>query len=170
MANGILKVGEITTSSGSGNITIGSGVTVNVNRPSFFVHAASAQAVADSTDTKVNLDTESWDTDSAFDTSNYRFTVPSGQAGKYMFNGGIGYTNLTDNDESRVMIYKNGSLVNWWKYFQGQNGTIAIQNSVVLDLAVSDYIELYAFQVSGGSINTASGSTNTYLTGYKLGA
>lgn len=87
-----------------------------------------------------------------------------------MFNGGIGYTNLTDNDESRVMIYKNGSLVNWWKYFQGQNGTIAIQNSVVLDLAVSDYIELYAFQVSGGSINTASGSTNTYLTGYKLGA
>ena len=67
------------------------------------------------------------------------------------------------------MIYKNGSLVNWWKYFQGQNGTIAIQNSIVLDLAVSDYIELYAFQVSGGSINTASGSTNTYLTGYKLG-
>ena len=56
MANGILKVGEITTSSGSGNITIGSGVTVNVNRPSFFVHAASVQAVADSTDTKVNLD------------------------------------------------------------------------------------------------------------------
>ena len=170
MANGTLKVGEITTSSGSGNITIGSGVTVNVNRPSFFVHAASVQAVADSTDTKVNLDTESWDTDSAFDTSNYRFTVPSGQAGKYFFNGGIGYTSLTDNDESRVMIYKNGSLVNWWKYFQGQNGTIAIQNSVVLDLAVSDYIELYAFQVSGGSKNTASGSTNTYLTGYKLGA
>ena len=170
MANGILKVGELTNSAGSGNITIGSGVTVNVNRPSFFVHAASVQAVADSTDTKVNLDTESWDTDSAFDTSNYRFTVPSGQAGKYFFNGGIGYTNLTDNDESRVMIYKNGSLVNWWKYFQGQNGTIAIQNSVVLDLAVSDYIELYAFQVSGGSINTASGSINTYLTGYKLGA
>ena len=170
MANGTLKVGTLTTSSGSGNITIGSGVTLNSNTPAFFVHAASAQAVADSTDTKVNLDTESWDTDSAFDTSNYRFTVPSGQAGKYFFNGGIGYTSLTDNDESRVMIYKNGSLVNWWKYFQGQNGTIAIQNSVVLDLAVSDYIELYAFQVSGGSKNTASGSTNTYLTGYKLGA
>ena len=170
MADGILKVGEITNSAGSGNITIGSGVTVNVNRPSFFAYANAVQAVADSTDTKVNLDTESWDTDSAFNTSTYRFTVPTGQAGKYFFNGGIGYTSLTDNDESRVMIYKNGSLANWWKYFQGQNGTIAVQNSVILDLAVSDYIELYAFQVSGGSKNTASGSINTYLTGYKIGA
>jgi len=170
MADGTLKVGQITNSQGSGNITIGSGVTVNVNRPAFFAYANAAQAVSDSTDTKVNLDTESWDTDSAFDTSNYRFTVPSGQAGKYFFNGGIGYTSLTDNDESRVMIYKNGSLANWWKYFQGQNGTIAIQNSVILDLAVSDYIELYAFQVSGGSKNTGSGSIQTYLTGYKLGA
>ena len=170
MADGTLKVGTITNSAGSGNITIGSGVTVNVNRPSFFAYANAVQAVADSTDTKVNLDTESWDTDSAFNTSTYRFTVPTGQAGKYFFNGGIGYTSLTDNDESRVMIYKNGSLVNWWKYFQGQNGTIAVQNSVILDLAVSDYIELYAYQVSGGSKNTASGSINTYLTGYKLGA
>jgi hypothetical protein len=170
MADGTLKVGEITNSAGSGNITIGSGVTVNVNRPSFFVHAASAQAVADSTDTKVNLDTESWDTDSAFDTSNYRFTVPSGQAGKYMFNAGIAYQNLTDNDEARVMFFKNGSLANWWAYFQGQNGTIRIQNSYVIDLNVGDYIELYAYQVSGGSKNTDSNSTNTYLSGFKIGA
>ena len=33
MANGTLKVGEITTSSGSGNITIGSGVTLVNNTP-----------------------------------------------------------------------------------------------------------------------------------------
>ena len=32
MANGTLKVGEITTSTGSGNITIGSGVTLNSNK------------------------------------------------------------------------------------------------------------------------------------------
>ena len=37
MADGILKVGTITNSAGSGNITIGSGVTVNVNRPAFEV-------------------------------------------------------------------------------------------------------------------------------------
>ena len=35
MADGTLKVGTITTSSGSGNISIGSGVTIDVNKPAF---------------------------------------------------------------------------------------------------------------------------------------
>ena len=42
MADGTLKVGTITTSSGSGNITIGSGVTVNVNRPAFAAYLGDA--------------------------------------------------------------------------------------------------------------------------------
>ena len=47
MANGILKVGEITTSTGSGNITIGSGVTLNVNTPAFDVNLAANQTASD---------------------------------------------------------------------------------------------------------------------------
>ena len=74
MANGILKVGEITTSSGSGNITIGSGVTVNVNRPAWFVSSSSAQSISDDTDTKVTLDTELFDTNNAF--ASNKFTCP----------------------------------------------------------------------------------------------
>ena len=51
MADGTLKVGTITTSSGSGNITIGSGVTVNVNRPAFHAYLGANQTVADNTTT-----------------------------------------------------------------------------------------------------------------------
>ena len=47
MANGTLKVGTITTSSGSGNITIGSGVTVNVNRPAWYVKLSGDQDVSE---------------------------------------------------------------------------------------------------------------------------
>jgi hypothetical protein len=72
MADGTLKVGEITNSAGSGNITIGSGVTVNVNRPAFMAYQGSDLNVSDDTVTKVPIDTEIFDTDSAFDTSNYR--------------------------------------------------------------------------------------------------
>ena len=32
---------------------------------------------------KITFDTEEWDSNSAYDTSNGKFTVPSGQAGKY---------------------------------------------------------------------------------------
>ena len=86
MADGTLKVGTITTSAGSGNITIGSGVTVNVNRPSFSAEGTGL-TVANSTDTKVVGATENFDTDSAYSTSTGRFTVPTGQAGKYFYYG-----------------------------------------------------------------------------------
>ena len=52
MADGTLKVGTITNSAGSGNITIGSGVTVNVNRPAFHAYLGANQTAADATDYK----------------------------------------------------------------------------------------------------------------------
>ena len=171
MADGTLKVGEITNSAGSGNITIGSGVTVNVNRPSFFAYLNTTQSIADSTDTTVQMAAELWDTDSAFDTSTYKFTVPTGQAGKYWFYGAVQLQNLTNEDEARAMIYKNSSTrLTASRYFQGQNGTINYQCGVAADLAVSDTIEFKTRQVSGGAKNAEGTSDVTYFLGYKLGA
>ena len=47
MADGTVKVGTITNSAGSGNITIGSGVTVNVNRPAFEAYLSANQGISD---------------------------------------------------------------------------------------------------------------------------
>jgi hypothetical protein len=164
MANGILKVGEITTSTGSGNITIGSGVTLNSNTPAFAATLSADQSISNSTATKVTLDTESFDTDSAF--ASNKFTVPSGRAGKYLFIGNVGYVNLTNEDESRAMIYKNGAVAASVATFQGQNGSSGLAVQAILDLAVDDYI-----QVSGGAISVDGGATGiTFLQGYKLGA
>ena len=114
MANGTLKVGTITTSSGSGNITIGSGVTVNVNRPAFTATKSntSQQTLTDNAITKITFDAEVFDTDSAFDLSNDKFTVPTNQGGKYLFNVQVqdydADANLTDR---RLFLYKNGELL-----------------------------------------------------------
>ena len=67
MANGILKVGEITTSSGSGNITIGSGVTLLSNVPAFEAYLSSAQSISDASYAKVQCNTEVLDTDNCYD-------------------------------------------------------------------------------------------------------
>ena len=171
MANGTLKVGEITTSSGSGNITIGSGVTINVNRPAFSAYLSADQSIANATVTKVNLNVESFDTDDAFDSStNYRFTVPTGGDGKYFFVGTITWVNLTNEDEGQVRIHKNGTFVQGSGYFQGQNGTVTYQATQVLNLVAGDYIELHGYQVSGGAISADGGEAYTNLKGYKLGA
>ena len=64
MANGTLKVGTITTSSGSGNITIGSGVTLLSNAPAFEVELTSDQAISDGTVTTIQFNSTLIDTGS----------------------------------------------------------------------------------------------------------
>ena len=68
MANGILKVGEITTSTGSGNITIGSGVTLKSNVPAFEARLNGDQtSITSGTATKAQINEEVFDTDNCYD-------------------------------------------------------------------------------------------------------
>jgi hypothetical protein len=87
-------------------------VIAEANTPAFQgYYSSSYQTVSDNTDTKLTIDTEEFDTNSAFDTSTSRFTIPSGQAGKYFlytkFYSLIHQTTLVDN--AKIYIYKNGS-------------------------------------------------------------
>ena len=175
MANGILKVGEITTSSGSGNITIGSGVTVNVNRPAFHAYLGANQTAADATATKLNINTETYDTDGCFDTSTYRFTPT--EAGKYFVYGNAEwYSTGNTFNFGAARIYKNGSVL----FSLGHNGNASggaqegKEPSGVVDMNGStDYLELYVYQdTSDSSSVTMNGGDgiNNYFGAYKIGA
>jgi len=119
MANGTLKVQNIETSSGSGTITLGqsgetialgSGVTSKMNHPAFEAYLSSDQTLSDGVVTKVEFDTEVFDTDSCYDNStNYRFTPTV--AGKYYISTGL-KTECTAQSiqNSTISIYKNGSV------------------------------------------------------------
>ena len=74
----------ILTSDGSGSLTINNaGLKMT---PAFNARMSASQTLSNETYTKVDFDTERFDTDSAYDHStNQRFTVPSGKAGKYFF-------------------------------------------------------------------------------------
>ena len=80
------------------------------NTPAFFASISSDQSIPNSTNTLVALATEVLDTDSAFDNtaSNYKFTVPSGEAGNYQINFGIRNSNFT-TARIDVKLYKNGN-------------------------------------------------------------
>jgi len=188
MADGTLKVGTITTSSGSGTITLGqSGETVDMangsitlnssmkNTPGFAVRLTSDQTVSSDTPTKIQLNSEAYDTDNAFDNStNYRFTVPSGAAGKYYFYAQMYGSSDAGDDvvETSVYIYKNGTS-------QGFAGTsindkmsynVSVK-SLTLDLSVGDYIEFYGkVTISAGTPLFKGQSTrfDTHALGYKL--
>ena len=177
MADGTLKVGTITNSAGSGNITIGSGVTVNVNRPAFRVYLGSTQTISDNTSTVVQYNTENFDTDSAYDTSTYRFTIPSGAAGKYFFSAhAYVFQSAASLYSSDIAIRKNGTnqSADNLALDSSDNYGYILKTTTILDLSVGDYVDV----VVGGNTNDGGTlsifNTSPYqfsvFQGFKLGA
>ena len=187
MADGILKVGQIQTSSGSGTITIGqSGETVNIpsgttlsgagaNTPAFEAHLSGNQSISDNTITKVQCNTEIYDTGAMYDNStNYRFTPTV--AGKYFVYGTIcSFAGDAANElnMSRVYIYKNGSIYKdqYSDYSGSPIYSKADFSGTVVDMNGStDYVELYG-QVDGisaGSEQFLASDKNTAFGAYKI--
>jgi hypothetical protein len=172
---------SLTIGASGDTITIPSGATIANSgtatgfgdlTPSFFANASTNQDISSATSTKVTLGNEAYDTDSAFADS--RFTVPSGEAGKYFFNFAIDCHSLAvDNLEiGQAMIYKNGSLVSEhvldFRDHPARRASVA--STLVLDLSVSDYIELYANirDASGSPRITGDSGISTYLGGFKI--
>jgi hypothetical protein len=141
--------------------------------PAWFVKSSSAQSISDDTATKVTLDTEVFDTNSAF--ASDKFTVPSGEAGKYFIYGSIDFINTSNNDmrENYIMFYKNGSaeiLHALNGYTNANMRRLVLSTSVALDLAVGDYLEMYgtADTAGGSSSEMRSNNSATYFGGFKL--
>jgi len=74
-------------------ITIPSGVTQTgvggTNTPNFRAYNNAPFSFSSSVATKMRFNAEAFDTASAFDTSDYDFTVPSGEGGKYFLNASL---------------------------------------------------------------------------------
>jgi len=185
---GTIKTTNIETITGSGTLTLGqsgetitipSGATLTVpsgglsgqNYPSFKATQNVSQTLSDNTVTILSLETENWDTDSAFDnTTNYRFTVPSGKAGKYVFLGTMRLSGLADQDRIQLRIYKNGSAANTGSvfYFMSVAENAVMQVNLTDDASVGDYYDLRGYHFSGESKNTGAGYSS--LSGYRIGA
>ena len=137
--------------------------------PMFAARRTSGQSLSDNTFVKIQFATEDIDTDSAFDnSSNYRFTVPSGKAGKYLFSFNVAVASNTGVSNAKqlfVALYKNGTTF-LQNFFDGRNDaygdTFNGSASFILACSASDYFEIYAkFNDSGsGGGNVQSGATS----------
>ena len=182
MADGTLKVGTITNSAGSGNITIGSGVTLLSNVPAFQAHKNATQDVSDATTTVVSFEVKKFDTNNAYDTSTYRFTPQV--AGKYFI-----YAQVTGNpsgsqniEKMSAFFFKNGTQESQARQESPDYDAseITVFHSVILDLnGSSDYVDVRGNQdVSSGTPRFAGdsgasasvGGLRTYFGAYRIGA
>jgi len=183
MANGTLKVSNIQTSSGSGTITIGqSGETIALgtgasqtlaaNTPAFLMVRNSDQSsLTDNSFTKIIYNSSYLDSNSGIDTSDGKYTIPSGQAGKYFLFTQNHVFKSSDITAHTTAIYKNGSLLGKIGSQFGSSWTQSAQDfTCIADLAAGDYLHVYLqINVGSGTADLAnSNSFNNMFGGYKI--
>lgn len=114
------------------------------------------QSINSATDTAVDFNSEVFDTDGFHDNSSNpsRITIPSGKAGKYLFNAHIAISDGGSTTGRRfISFWKNGTRVDYTitEYTPAGSANPFIENSIILDVAAGDYVQVGAFQSSGSS-------------------
>lgn len=133
------------------------------NGPAFSAYASAGQAVTGNVSTKVQINTEEYDTASAYDKdTNYRFQPAI--AGYYQINGGIA-CNATAAGYFLCQLYKNGSKVKDGSNFpvSAVYGPQSVTSALIYLNGSTDYVELYA--QSSASMTLATGAISTYFQG-----
>ena len=103
-AVGPTQLNEASNYAFTGTVT-GAGET---NVPSFRAYNNASFSFSSSTTTKMRFNAKAFDTATAFDTSDYDFTVPSGQGGKYFLNASMRIQAATDKYAAGY-FFVNGS-------------------------------------------------------------
>lgn len=138
------------------------------NGPAFSAYLGSNQSVSSGTFTKLQANTEEFDTASCYDNAtNYRFTPTV--SGYYQINGNI-YINATAgvSNNNVCVIYKNGSRFKDGVLFSGVNGNLfySTVNALIYFNGSTDYVELYALATGTGTLTFGAGTTNSYFQGF----
>ena len=142
------------------------------NTPAFQARMSTGQSLSASGWFKLQVDTEVFDTDGAYDHStNYRFTVPSGEAGTYIFWFGTQFNGVATGVATNTVLYVNGSFELRSRTANGyiQHAGVGHHNhldSSMMELDVGDYVELYALQHGSGAATAQY--EETYFGGMKV--
>lgn len=133
--------------------------------PTAEVYQSVSQNIPNGAFTAVTMDSSILDTDGQHSNSVNPSRVVCQVAGWYSVSGAIGY--LTNATGARgAVIYKNGAALTQ------STGTItaasnalhvATAGEFLVQLAVGDYVELYAWQNSGGALGTAGSGYYPFL-------
>ena len=135
------------------------------NTPAFQATTSGSTTMANQTATKIAFASEVFDTDSAYDTSNSRFTPQT--AGKYAITANIRFNSGTDFNDNILRIYKNGSSI-----FQHQQSNFHYESNTITSIVTlngsSDYIEIFGFHNEGNNVDNESDTKHSLFQAYRI--
>jgi hypothetical protein len=126
--------------------------------PAFRAYQNTLQSVPTASNTRILLQAESFDPTNSFDSvTNFRFQPLV--AGYYQISGHVA---MAASTSGFAYLNKKGVI--------GSQGSYATSyayevNDLLQFDGVSDWVEMWVYQVSGGTVNTIAGHGSTYFSG-----
>ena len=136
------------------------------NLPSFHAYMFNNQSISTGTTTTLAFNAEHWDTGSAFNTSNYTYTIPSGKGGywtmnlKILFSGTFtsrqaGYFNVAGSDRSGLQVHHETV----------DNGFMLTST---MNLTAGQAVKTTMYQDSGSTRTALGNATFSEFSGFRL--
>ena len=143
------------------------------NTPNFSAVPSSSQTISDGVWTAVSFQTEIYDTASAYDGTN-KFTVPTGEGGKYFFKANLSIDSVYDQDIIVGALYKNGNSdigsenesVRTRHIVAKDNTTVTFNICGLVEASAGDYFQVYINHNRGS--NRTLNSARCGFIGYKI--
>jgi hypothetical protein len=145
--------------------------------PLLFTYQTTVQSIANITWTAINFHLDVYDTINGHSTVTNITRYTPNVSGTYDVEGQIAYAVNSTNDRG-AQFRRNGSTIDGLQYGAARAGagssfaSIATCSGVVFLNGSTDYIELYGFQESGGSLNTSYGAgfTTSFMKARRVGS
>jgi len=162
---------SIPVANATGTLAVANGGTGVTSLPKYRATLSSNQTITSSAGTfsKVNFNTETFDTGSMYDNAtNYRFTPTV--AGYYLIEASCNLSASSLVGRSIVSIYKNGSgAQNFTAYVPATFVNVNIGGAVIVNMnGSSDYIEVFITQNTNADCAVVSGAAESYVMGTLL--
>ena len=141
------------------------------NTPNWKMSPSAAQSLAYNTATKIEFDTSIIDSDSGVDTTNNRYTIPTGKGGTYIVHCFYRTGTGTDSGSFDIFVYVNGALLSNaadMGSFTANLSYNTIQCTGMLVLSAGDYIEMYAKQAHVNASHDVCYGGQARFWGYRL--
>jgi hypothetical protein len=162
--NASTSSGLVVTPDNSGNVLLQYN---GVAAPAFGVWLSGSQSISSSIFTKINFNTEEFDTANCF--SSGRFTP--NVAGYYQLNAAMYFNSSASCTRALISLYKNGTSFKHGNYMppivSDSLRGIAVLSSLVYANGTTDYFELYGF-ITATSPYFEEGQNQTYWNGCLL--
>jgi len=184
---GTIKTTNIETITGSGTLTLGtSGETITIpsgvtltnngtatgfgesNTPYFKAYLNPSVSISQNTNVTVVFNNTSFDSASGFNTSTGKYTIPSGQGGKWYFETNLRFNDASLDNETAVYFFINASESSFSNRTVGGNYP-TVQHSAILDVSAGDEIsvKVYATQANP-DLNGAAVERITTFNGFRI--